>query len=174
MRARTLLIALSTFLFGPAAPVSADGGTVRLSELRGSYRITVFTAPTPLRAGNVDVSVLVQNADSGELADGVQVSIRAQALQGPQRAIEAAASHAKATNRLYQAAQLDLSEPGRWRIDVVIEGPRESVTTGFDVEAETRSSAWSTVVPWIAWPLGVVALFIAHQVLVRRRLARSP
>ncbi|HEV3259998.1 MAG TPA: hypothetical protein VG013_24230, partial [Gemmataceae bacterium] len=40
----------------------ADGGAIRLSEQKGDYQITVFTAPTPLRAGPVDVSVLIQNA----------------------------------------------------------------------------------------------------------------
>ena len=46
------------------APARADGGTVRLSERQGEYRITVFTAPVPFRAGLVDISVLVQDAVS--------------------------------------------------------------------------------------------------------------
>ena len=37
----------------------ADGGTVRLCEVRDGRRITVLTAPTLLRAGPLDVSVLV-------------------------------------------------------------------------------------------------------------------
>jgi hypothetical protein len=42
----------------------ADEGAVRLLERKGPYQIAVFTAPTPLSAGPVDVSVLVQNADT--------------------------------------------------------------------------------------------------------------
>ena len=30
-------------------PAGADGGSIRLSETKSGYRITVFTAPTPFR-----------------------------------------------------------------------------------------------------------------------------
>src|SRR6202162_2952447 len=43
---------------------SADGGAVRYSERHDDRLITVFTDPTPLRAGIVDVSVLIQDANS--------------------------------------------------------------------------------------------------------------
>ena len=58
------------------APVDADGGLVRLSVTQGGYRITVFTSPTPLRAGPVDISVLVQDAVTGEGLPEAQVSVR--------------------------------------------------------------------------------------------------
>src|SRR5262249_156491 len=55
----------------------ADGGTVRLSQRAGGYQVTVFTEPTPLRAGPVDVSVLVQDAATGQALPGAQVTVRA-------------------------------------------------------------------------------------------------
>ena len=48
------------------APAIADGGSMRLSGKKGGYQITVFTAPTPFRAGPVDISVLVQDASTGD------------------------------------------------------------------------------------------------------------
>jgi hypothetical protein len=41
------------------------GGEVRLMEKAGPFVITVFSDPTPLRVGPVDLSVLVQDRDSG-------------------------------------------------------------------------------------------------------------
>ena len=72
---RLCLTILATFLL--AAPARGDGGTVRISERAGPYRVTVFTSPSPLRAGPVDVSVLVQDGETGELATDVRVTVRA-------------------------------------------------------------------------------------------------
>ena len=60
---------------------------MRLSERAGGYRVTVFTDPTPLRAGPVDVSVFVQDADTGEPAAGVRVDCASGAARpaGPGR-----------------------------------------------------------------------------------------
>ena len=58
----------------PAA-AEADGGTVRHSERRGDRSITVFTSPTPLRAGLVDVSVLVLDANTGTPLVDVPVDV---------------------------------------------------------------------------------------------------
>ena len=43
----------------------ADGGQVRLTQRHGDMQITVFTSPSPLRAGPVDVSVCIQDAATG-------------------------------------------------------------------------------------------------------------
>ena len=48
-----------------AAAAAADGGRVRLRQDAGSFAITVFTAPEPLAAGTADVSVLVQDRQTG-------------------------------------------------------------------------------------------------------------
>ena len=66
MRPIISLLLATCLILHPASFLWADGGTVRLSEEQGRYRITVFTAPAPLRAGPVDVSVLVQEAATGE------------------------------------------------------------------------------------------------------------
>jgi len=51
---------------------------VDLSEQQDRNRITVFTVPTPLQAGPVDISVLVQKAATEEPASGVQIPIKAE------------------------------------------------------------------------------------------------
>src|SRR2546430_16316182 len=83
---------------------AADGGTIRLSEQKGNYRITVFTSPTVLRAGPVDISVFLQDAATGEPASGVHVTIQAVWHGSPGVALHHPATKQAATNKLYYAA----------------------------------------------------------------------
>ena len=82
MRSIIYLLLVSSFLLHPSSFLLADGGTVRLSERQGNYRITVFTSPTPLRAGPIDLSVFVQDVTTGEPLSGVQVTIKAKRRNG--------------------------------------------------------------------------------------------
>ena len=47
-------------------PAIADGGALRLSVQKGSYQVAVFTSPTPLRAGPVDMREGANAASVGE------------------------------------------------------------------------------------------------------------
>src|SRR5262249_46030011 len=51
IRPRAVALGLLLALAGGAR---GDGGVVRLAERVGGYRVTVFTEPTPLRAGPID------------------------------------------------------------------------------------------------------------------------
>src|SRR5258708_34204239 len=86
VRAVLGLLLSSFFILNPSSFLRADGGALRLSERAGGYRITVFTDPTPLRAGPVDVSVFVQDADTGEPAGGVRVTVQAAPRGRPDQA----------------------------------------------------------------------------------------
>ena len=87
---------------------------------RGGYQITVFTAPTPFRAGPVDISALVQDASTGDPLTQVRVTVRMTKPGGP--ALEYPATTEAATNKLFHAAQFELPEPGRWDMQVQVEG----------------------------------------------------
>ena len=159
---------VSSFILYPSSLARADGGTVRLAEQKGSYRITVFTAPTPLRAGPVDLSVLVQDASTGEPASDVQVTVKATRRGSPAVGIHPATTEA-ATNKLYYAATFDLPEPGWYALEVSIAGARGEAQVHLDLEAAQPLPPWLAVWPWLAWPVLVILLFGIHQVLVRRR-----
>src|SRR6516225_10741923 len=73
------LLLLSLLIPHPSSLARADGGTVRLREQAGAYQVTVFTAPTPFRAGPVDVSVLVLDAGTGEYVPEARVTVRLRA-----------------------------------------------------------------------------------------------
>jgi hypothetical protein len=162
-------ILASAFVLYPASVLRSDGGAIRLSEQRGAYRITVFTAPTPLRAGPVDISVLIQEADSGEPASDVEVTIDAERRGYPGEAIHRRATTEAATNKLYHAATFDLPEPGWYSLDVFIEGPSGTAQAHCAVEAADPLPEWLTFWPWVCWPLLAVLLFGIHQFLAKRR-----
>jgi len=157
--AGTLIVA-GTWVVG----ARADGGTVRLSERKGPYHISVFTDPTPVRAGPVDISVLVQDR-LGPLAPDAGVTIRASSLDHPDLRGEQVAGQEAATNKLFRAAHFDLPQPGRWRIEVFIDGPQGKADAAVDLEVAESLPRWWTFLGWIVWPLVPIAIFVLHQSL---------
>jgi hypothetical protein len=145
-----------------------DGGAVRLAQQAGPYRVTVFTAPTPLRAGPVDVSVFVQDAAGGEVLPDVTVRVTLTPAGRAGQALEARASHEAATNKLFQAATFDLPTPGPWQLVAAVEGPRGEARCACQLEVEAPPPRWVELWPWFAWPVVPVVLYVLHQVLGRK------
>lgn len=160
------LLALVPFLVPSLA--FADGGTLRLSEQKGDYRIAVFTSPTPLRAGPVDISVLIENAATHEPLSDVRVSFEAVCRERPGVVIRRTATNEAATNKLFQAAMLDLNEPGSWHLEVSLDGPLGTTQIGLDVEAAQPLPKALAMWPWLTWPALPILFFGAHQLLARR------
>jgi hypothetical protein len=158
-----------------SAPAAfADGGTVRFSEVVGSYRVTLFTSPAPPRAGLVDVSVLVHDADSSRLVPDARISIQLTPRGHPAyESITHEASSEAATNKLMQAAIFNLPEAGWWEIAARIDGPAGPVEAHCEMEVAEPWPHWLTLTPWIAWPLVPIGLFAIHQLLVKRRLGHA-
>jgi hypothetical protein len=147
----------------------ADGGTVCFSGKAGGYRITVFSAPTPLRAGPVDLSVLVQDAATGEIMPHARVTVRLAKRGGP--TLEYAATTEVATNKLFRAAQIELPEPGRWQMHVRVEDVHGLATIGGEIQAAERLPRWREMWPWFTWPAVVIVLFAISR--SRQRRSRS-
>ena len=142
-----------------------------MSEKRGSFLITVFTAPAPFRAGPVDISVLVQDALTGEPVPQTRVTVR---LTKPgQLALEYPATREAATNKLLHAAQFEVPEPGPWHLEVRVEGMDGLAVIGNELNAASPLPRWRELWPWIGWPALVIVLFGIHQTLARRWLAKT-
>lgn len=152
----------------------ADGGQVRVMEGRGGYRLTVFTSPNPLRAGPTDVSVLLQDADTGEAVSDATVTVELTPADGQPAPLRALATTDAATNKLLRAALVELPSPGRW--DVCVEcttAPgRPPIAATFSMDVAPPLPEWLTVWPWFAWPAIAVALFVVHRRLVHRNQSR--
>jgi hypothetical protein len=154
------------FLSTGCPPARGDGGTVVFAEKKGGYRFTVFCAPTPLRAGPIDISVLVQDESSGEPLPELPVTIR---LTRHQTILEYPATTAMATNKTMQAAQFDLPESGRWALEVQVDGSHGQIVLGTELYAAEPLPRWLQLWPWFSWPLIVIALFAVQQRSGRRR-----
>lgn len=159
------------FLFPKSA--MADGGTLRLSEEKGNYRIAIFTAPTPLRAGPVDISALVQNAATHEPVSDVLITIKAAPHDRRGAIIRQHATFEAATNKLFQAATLNLKEPGWWQVEIGVDGPLGKTTVAIDVEAAKPLPRYLAMWPWLSWPALPILLFVAHQFLARPTSGRQ-
>jgi hypothetical protein len=158
------------FFFG-CTSARADGGSVRLSEKKDGYRITVFSAPSPFLAGPVDISVLVQDAVTGDPLPQARVTVRMTQIGQP--TLEYPATQEVATNKLLHAAQFELPAPGLWELEVRVEGARGSAVLACEIEAAQRLPRWHSLWLWITWPALAVALFTIHLMLVRRRAAKG-
>ena len=114
---------------------------MRLSERAGGYQIAVFTDPTPLRAGPVDVSVFVQDAETGEpAAEGVEWHGASGAAGPARRGRRHAGDDGAATNKLFRSALFELPETGWWDIEATVDGGRGQARIRFDRGGRRPSS----------------------------------
>lgn len=139
---------------------------MRLRQRISGYQVTVFTSPTPLRAGPVDVSVLVQDDSTGEWVPEARALVRLTA-RGSGQSLEYAARTEAATNKLLRAAVFELPGPGWWDVDVVVNGPKGSAQSRFAVEVSAPAPRWLELWPWFGWPVLAVAVFGLYRALVR-------
>ena len=157
MRSRVSLpLALVLAMFASRA-VRADGGMLRTSKTVGARIVSAFTTPPPPCVGSIDVSVLLQEADSGRVVLDVPVTIRARHRLARTR--ETPATRAAATNQLMRAALLDLPVAGVWTIDIVLDGDETPIT--FDLSVGEPPPPWRDMLVWFLWPAAIIGLFLA-------------
>jgi hypothetical protein len=162
------LVLLSSLIPHPSSLARADGGAVRLCERAGDYQLAVFTRPTPFRAGPVDVSVLVQDAATGECVAQARVTLHLTA-RGSGQVLEYPATSGAASNKLFHEAAFELPEAGWWDVEVSVDGPHGPARARFEVEVGAAAPRWQELWPWFGWPAVAVALFGLHRVLAGRR-----
>lgn len=156
-------------LLAAAGAAHADGGTVRIRDDAGSLRITVFSAPEPLRAGAADLSVLLQRRDVPVLDADVVLHLEDPAATG---AIEARATHEAATNKLFYAAAVVLPVAGIWKLRVAVREAGEDFTVSGELPVEAPTPRWLTLWPYLALPPLAVLLFAAHEWRQHHRASR--
>ena len=145
----------------------ADGGVIRASGTSGPWRLTVFSSPTPLRAGPVDLSILLQDSTTEEPILDATVNLMLRHPDSEPMLVEA--TRESATNRLLYAALLDLPHEGTWTIDVLamageVEGRLHAV-----IEAGPPLPRLLSLWTWLVIPAIVFVLFILNQWLTRTR-----
>lgn len=153
-----------------ATPLLANGGTVRISRQPvGRYLISVMSSPTPLRTGEVDISVLVQDSAQA-VVPGVAVVVEAVPLDMLADTIRHGATRQQATNKFFLAAKFDLETPGDWEFRLHV-GGREGGTVSFEATV-TEASLLDR--PYLLAALILLPLLLGGWLLGRREEAREP
>jgi hypothetical protein len=171
-----LLLSLATCCYG-------DGGVVIARQTIDGLLLTVFASPAPLRAGPVDVSVLVQKGQKPVLDATVDISWKANAtssadwlppcctMESPTERIPALRGHSN-NKFLYSAiVPMKTAGPSVLRIRVLEAGKEVLLSCDLDVRRPLPPllAFW----PWLAFPPVAIAGFVLHQRLSRPR-QRSP
>ena len=145
-----------------AGQARADGGAVQVWQADGSFVVTVFAAPTPLRAGPVDLSVLVQRTDSDAAVLNADVLLT---LMSPYDGalIHAAATQQQATNKLLYAAALNLPVAGVWDLRVAVRSGSDVAHVGCPLDVAAALPPLLAHWPYLAFPPLAVLLFALHQ-----------
>lgn len=173
--ARPLLVLLLILLtIGERNAAAHGGGTLRLNnEDIGPYWVSVWTAPEPVREGELHVTIAV--AEPGERAGqqagapvlGASVEVTVSPRAGGLADISARATNEQAANRLYYEADLSLPVAGDWLVLVEVQGPDGRGEAQFVLPVEAAGgSNWL----WIgAIALLVVAAFYLYYASRRTR-----
>ncbi len=166
---RLLLLPWCLLLCCMVTSASGDSGVVRASSIAGPWKLTLFSSPTPFRAGPVDLSILVQDPETDEAILDATVNLMLQHGDAEVDTILVTATRADATNRLLYAALFDLPEPGSWQVDLHVEHDgqfaRLQVTLAADPPLPPILGFWT----WLSFPAIVIILFICNQWLSRTR-----
>ena len=159
-----LLIAITGF--AGIIQAHADGGTVQFEKSAGPFVITVFTTPSPLRAGPVDISLMIQSRDSQQPVLDCQalVQLRKEAAIN----IRSEATHEAAQNKLLYAAPVNVPEPGPWELKVAIQHGDDSINVSGEITVAPANPVLLVYWRSLILPPLLISLFAVNQWLKRR------
>jgi len=149
--ARSVLAALAVALpaaalaYGYLAPDSTDidDAALRAQQLSGAFRVSIFAPADPVEPGPCDISVLVQDADSGSPLLDLAVDIAAQPPTGRPNVLHA--SHVASANKLLAAATAELPRSGAWNVLVSVRRGVQEAAVSTKLQVLPSKSAPGTV-----------------------------
>jgi hypothetical protein len=162
-----------------AACCHGDGGAIIARQTINGLDVTVFASPAPLRAGPVDVSVLVQRGAKPILDAAVEVAWRASSSSSEDwlplccamdsKAEKIPALRAHSNNRFLYSAIVPVRSAGPSVLVITVsQGEREAVLS-CDIEVRRPLPPALAFWPWLAFPPVAIAGFALHQRLIRSR-----
>jgi hypothetical protein len=184
------------FCFGVAFVASlvpfladADSVVVRARETQGPFTITLFTQNEISRRLPADVTVMVQNRDSGEVLMDADVELGFvppigasfnpnDLICGPGNRVPVglgghptamAATHAHAANKLLYGASVVFPGAGNWQLRASVRRGREAANASCILPVNGPPSPLVAIWPSLALPPVAIALFACNQWLRNRR-----
>jgi len=162
-------LAAVLFLWIWATSARGDGGTMLFHQDAGPFTITLFAAPQPLQVGAADLSVMVQDRNSGEvlLDSAIDLRVAPEAERALQQTVRL--SRGQASNRLLQAATVHFSRAGKWRVMLLVRRGNDVASLSTECGVEPNSSRAVLVWFYVLLPAGIILLFVVHQGLKLRQ-----
>jgi len=174
-----LITSIAVLFLLTVVSVWADGGTVLTHQTVNGLDITVFAAPVPLRAGPVDVSVLVQR--SGQTRAMLDASVEVAwssvgadspdwlppccTMQGSAR-LQATQGHSQ--NKMLYSAIIAVRNAGPSELVVRVQQAGREALIACPITAGPPCPPWLAYWPFLAFPPVGIALFALRERLVRR------
>lgn len=150
-------------LFAVLFATAHTDGRMRLSaEEAGPYKLTVWTSPEPVKAGELHITLAVVLAEDASPVLDAAVTVNLSPENGGERLSEPATTEDSANKFLYEAV-FDIAETGTYQVDLQIVGADGSHgESSFDLEVSSGSSIrWLYLVPVILIIGAIILLFLA-------------
>ena len=177
-------------IFILAGNAFGDGGSVQLHAVSGPFDITLFAEPPLPRAGQIDFSVLIQDAKNGEpVMDAavtlaltpVKVHQNAQpAWYPPSCAVSAPANlaavpllHSGASNRLLYGALVEVPAAGVWHVRTEVQRGGEHASVEGSVDIADPFPPVASYWPLFLFPVVAVGLYVLRS-HIQTRTPSSP
>jgi len=172
-RTATLLILSATFCL-------ADGGAIIARQTLNGLDLTVFASPAPLRAGPVDVSVLVQDEKTGKPVLDAVVEVSWSSISSSSAEwlppcctmttsldkIPAQRGHSQ--NKFLYSAIVPIRSSGSSEFLIRTKIGEQEAVISCDIEAGSPRPPAMAYWPFLAFPPVLVGLFSLHQRLTKR------
>src|SRR6266404_6665682 len=190
---RSILMLLPLAILSPRM-AEADAGFVRLREAQGPFVVTVFTPFQVCHSTPIDISLMVQRRDTGELvldatvdlhlvppAGGViqttdpvctssnQAMLNALSLT-TNNSLTVRALRAGASAQFLYAVQILFPTAGDWQLQASIREGEQGVNIAGPLPVGSPAGRLGSLWPFLAFPPLVIALFVINQCLQRRRI----
>jgi len=171
----------------------ADGGIIRLREAQGPFMVTVFSSPEVAAGGLADVSVLVQERETGKIMLDADVNLTlsppdgqatkqsnglcglstaAMRLPDGNNPASVRATREQASNKLLYAAPAELNAPGDWKLHVLVSHRADIARFDCLLPVTLRSGKLTGVWPYLLLPPLAVAVFAMNQWLRKQSLQK--
>jgi hypothetical protein len=157
-----------------------DGGSVQLHSVSGPFEITLFAEPPLPRAGQIDFSVLIQDAKSGQpvldatvtlAVTPVKVHQNAQpawyppscAVSPPANLAEVPLLHSGASNRLLYGALVQIPAAGVWHVRTEVRRGNERADVEGSVDVADPFPPIANYWPLFLFPVAAIGLYVLRE-----------
>jgi hypothetical protein len=153
-------LAILLLLLGWVRASYGDGGAVLVRQDAGKLTVTVFSTSLPLQAGPADLSVMVQDRESGQilLDPVIDLAVNAQTIR---------LAPATSGNRLLQSGTVNFPHAGQWTLGIVVTQGANTTHLQAMCSVQAARSRTGIVRFYLLLPAFIILLFFLHQRLKR-------